>query len=551
MRRSAADPAVLALGAILLAGLLLRLVNIDHGLPFVYHPDEALHFTNRAVGMFGGDPNPHYFQNPSAYTYILHVVLRFAHGWPFTSASTIVDRYHADPTGFYVEARVVATLLCLLGAVAVYAVGRRLWGAAEGVAAAAIMTFAFLPVAYSRLALTDVGVFLPVALATYLTVRVLEAGGRRRLVLAGASIGLAVGFKYTAGLLVVPLLVAVWLRHRDHPEDRELVRDTLLALAALAAVFLVTTPFFLLDLDSSLYQLKEQARSAGIEKLGQARDGSVVFYLRTLTWGLGWGAALAALGGFAVEAGRDRRRAILIGLFPALLFTYIAIGAERYFARWLMPAYPVLALFAAVALVRVTQLVSRRPVVRAAVLGGLLAAILIQPLLADVRTSRLLGREDTRAQARDFALARLPAGTRTVVEPAVPDGFFGRHLALGFGPPPKTARNRAGSPTRFIRSLSPARLERYRQAGFCTVIESSLVRDRALGGGRPRVAAYYRALDRQSHVIFRASPYKPGAAAVPFDFDWSTHLYYPRAYERPGPLVTIRRLDRCTDPTLS
>jgi hypothetical protein len=73
----------------------------------------------------------------------------------------------------------------------------------------------------------------------------------------------------------------------------------------------------------------------------------------------------------------------------------------------------------------------------------------------------------------------------------------------------------------------------------------SLIRDRALARPTPRIKAYYRRLARESHVLFHASPYKPGARPVPFDFDISTHLYYPRAYERPGPEVTIYRLRDC------
>ena len=41
--------------------------------------------------------------------------------------------------------------------------------------------------------------------------------------------------------------------------------------------------------------------------------------------------------------------------------------------------------------------------------------------------------------------------------------------------------------------------------------------------------------------MFRASPYAPGAKPVKFDFDWSFD-YYPLAYHRPGPVMTIYRL---------
>jgi hypothetical protein len=73
----------------------------------------------------------------------------------------------------------------------------------------------------------------------------------------------------------------------------------------------------------------------------------------------------------------------------------------------------------------------------------------------------------------------------------------------------------------------------------------SLIRDRAIRGGNAEIAAYYRRLDRESRIVFRASPYRAGAKPVPFDFDFSTHLYEPSAYERPGPDIAVHRLARC------
>jgi hypothetical protein len=321
----------------------------------------------------------------------------------------------------------------------------------------------------------------------------------------------------------------------------------------MVGVFLLTTPYFLLDLEAALYQLRAQARAADLPKLGQAEDGKVVFYLTSLTWGLGWGALLAAAGGLVSEARRDARRALLLALFPVLLFLYLST-AGRQFARWLMPAYPVLALLAGVGLARLAALVARsaaprrRALVQAVALAGLLAAVIAQPLASGLHTGRLLGRDDTRQLARDFLVRTQPAGTRLVVEPAVPLGFLDDRFTLGFGPPPKPKEGGAGSPTRFIRTLRPGRIDRYRQAGFCTVVSMSLIRERALAGGRPRVAAYYRRLDRESDVIFAASPYRAGAEPVTFDFDLSTHLYEPRAFARPGPEVAIHRLRGCPAP---
>src|SRR5437868_11237922 len=110
----------------------------------------------------------------------------------------------------------------------------------EALAAPAVLSFAFLPVAYSRVAVTDVGALLPVAFALYASVRVYEEGARKHYVLGGAMAGLAFGFKYTAGLVLLPLLIATVARVL---RNRRAVVDGLIALACALAVFFITNPY--------------------------------------------------------------------------------------------------------------------------------------------------------------------------------------------------------------------------------------------------------------------------------------------------------------------
>jgi hypothetical protein len=522
---------------VLLGGLAVRLYGLRHGLPYSYHSDEALHFTNRAVAMFEDGLNPHYFQNPSGYTYLVHAAL-----W-VVGFSDIVGQFREDPTDIFMTARYVAVTLAVLGALGAYVVGRRLWGQMEGIAAAAVISFAFLPVAYSRYAVTDAGVLLPVVVALYAVVRIHEDGRRSWFVAAGAATGFAIGFKYTAGLVVVPLLAAAVTRIRH---DRGAVRDTVLALVAMVAAFLLTTPYFLIDLGEALDQLRAQSYAADEPKFGQGEGSPLTFYPGTLTWGLGWGAALAAGIGLVWLFRRERARALLLGAFPVLLYLYLCT-AERHFARWLMPTYPVLALLAGFGLARTARSLSLRPDRQAIAFAILLAAILVQPVLADIRTGELLRHRDTRAQTREFLEAEFRRGVRMVVEPSVPLTWY-RGLRAGFGPPP---RYRDGypplpaRPTRFLYAAGPERIERYRDAGFCLVVVLSFVRERAEDERPPRTLAYYDRLDRESDVVFRAHPYDDPERPVPFDFDRSTHLYYDRGFARTGPEVEVRRLNRC------
>ena len=249
----------------------------------------------------------------------------------------------------------------------------------------------------------------------------------------------------------------------------------------------------------------------------------------------------------ALEARRSRARAALLAVFPAALLIYLA-SQSRYFGRWLLPAYPVLALLAAACLVRLAARV--RPALQAATIGVVTLLALAQPVMADVRTARLLGRADTRQEARDFLVERYRPGLRIVIEPAVP----GRYYRIARGPARRSVRRKqfvrgfmkdiAETRIQYPDTLRPEAIDAYRARGYCLVMTMSVIRGRAERDRAPRATAYYERLDRESDVIFRASPYRPGAGPVPFHFDLS-YNYYPRAFARPGPEVTIHRLHDC------
>ena len=550
-------PGRLALAAILGGALAIRLYGLRHGLPFIYHSDESQHFTNYAVEMFDSSLNPHYFQNPATYTYLVHFAL-----W-IQGFDDIAHQYLVDPSDIFETARLVAVALCLLGVAAIYAVGRRLWGTFEGLVAAAVLAFAVLPVAYSRYAVTDVGVLLPMAMSVYATVKIAEDGRRRYYVIAGLGLGLTVAFKFTAGLVLVPILVAVALRAW---QGRQSIGEIAIGLAIVGglavAVFAITNPYFLIDLDEAIDELRSQRFAAGEVKPGQADENPYGFYLSSLTWGIGWGALVAAATGFVLQLSRDRTRAILLALFPLLLFAYLGLDADRYFARWLLPAYPVLALFAGVAIAALARAVSPKPLVRAAVLGALMVAAMAQPTITNIHTGSVLRKDDTRELARNYMLANFPNGTRIVVDAvAIRDEYDLPLLGIerrrgepefvsGFGAPPK---EHPGSyppepvrTTRFLEDLRPGRIDEYRDKGFCVVVTMSWLRERAEIARLDDAVAYYDRLERESKVLFRANPYEDPDDPVPFDFD-QTHLYYDGRYERTGPEVVIRKLDGCRD----
>jgi hypothetical protein len=554
---------------ILAGGLWIRLRNIDYGLPFVYNYDEATHFTNHAVNMFGGNFDPRYYQNPSAFTYLVYIALRlvFATLGVHLHFGTISQQFRTDPTPIWELARTLTALLAMAGVVGTFWVARRFWGARVALIAAAVLSFSFLSVTYSRIAVTDVGTFLPVAVGVWAILRVLERGQLRHYLIAGAAIGFAIGFKYTTGLMLLPLLIAAGVRFwrdRDTSWLRRIdLRYFVFAVIAMVVCFAITTPFFFIHPVKALYQLKQQATAAGdVAKLGQQQQGGISYYLDSFTWGFGWAAILFAAVGAFFEVRRDRLRGIVLLSFPVVLFLYMGTQT-RYFGRWLLMIYPILAMFAGIGVVRSIELVTRgRTSTRAWALSGaaaavVTAALLIQPVAADVRTSNVLGRADTRQLARNWLTKHYRDSLRIVIEPAVPDNYyrkvgvlhpFRNQFVRGFT---QDLRRQSaldapnGADTTYAATLSPDQIDTYRSTGFCLVMTTSLIRGRAENAAVPAALAYYHRLERESTLLFHASPYKPGRKPVPLHYDFS-YDYYPTAYYRPGGEVDIYRLNNCT-----
>jgi O-antigen/teichoic acid export membrane protein len=550
----------LAVGGLLVLALALRLWGITWGLPFTYNVDERAHFAPKAVEFFSGDLNPHYQLNPSGFSYVLALVFAV---W-FRGADAVRSAYGGDPTEAFLVGRVAAALLGTASVWLTYLAGARLFGRWPGLLAGGLMAVAFLPVFYAHQALNDAPTLAPVALALLGAALVLRRGRMADYALAGLAAGLAAGFKYNAGVIALALAAAALVRFLDGERGRS-VRG--LALGTLAAVvgFLVCDPYALLDFatfrEALDFLVDYNAREPTIGEPGRS---GWAYYAWTLTWGLGWVPLALAVGGALLLGVRDRRAFVV--LVPVAVLFFLYMGSQgRFFGRYMLPAFPALCLLAGYGGVALVRALSAGRARLAVPLGAAVAvAALAQGLVASVHADLVLARKDTRTQTREWMLANVAPGTRIVVEPSVPVGWFvrGAHPD-GEGEPiwdrwqrPKALvrelrREHRGAGRRadfqnYVWTLFPGMLDVYRREGACTYVRVSTQAGRAFREPErvPQAVAFYRALDREARVLYEANPFGRGEPAQPFQFDLSFN-FLPLAYERPGPVLRVYRLRDC------
>jgi hypothetical protein len=575
------------LGLVLATALGLRLWGVKQGLPYVYNIDEAGHFVPKAVEMFSHGLNPHYFVNPPALTYVLHIVFAV---W-FGGGHGVAREYGLHPDDVYLVARVTVALLGTAAVWLLYLLGARLFDRRVGLLAAAIEAVAFLPVFYGHFALNDAATLLPLTLSLFGSVGVMQHGRRRDYALAGIGLGLACASKYTAGIAIVPLAAAVaahYLASTDgmptHPmpthsgeprgdgprQDRggppagggrRVLVGVAIAGGCALGGFLVANPYALLDFQRFHSELVHQSSLSeeAQGKLGAPKQGGLVYYLWSFTWGLGWAPAFAALGGTITIWRRDARIGWLLVPAPILFLGFMGLQ-DRYFGRWLLPIFPIACLLAAYCGLELAMSAARRRRVLGVLACVLAAAVLLgQGIVYSVHNDLVLSRGDTRNLTRTWMVAHLPRGARIVLEPVVlnswieepPNGSgakrWVKYQALQSVIAPD-GRLQAGTSHKvaledYETTLSPALIGWYERQRYCWVVSGSTESGRALVAplAAPLAVAYYRALAQRALLVYHASPYSPGGRPVGFNFDW-TFDYYPLSYERPGPEMTVYRL---------
>ena len=462
---------------LLVVALLLRLWGIKQGLPYSYNTDEATHFVPRAIGFFGHDLNPHYFLNPPAYSYLLYIVFEL---W-FGGADAVAHAYTTDP-----DRGVRGRARRRRGARDGRRCGSPIWpargcsGARVGLLAAAILG-----------GRVPAGLLQPPGAqrrarrsrrwrsSLYGIAGVLRRGRTRDYVVAGVGIGLAAATKYTGGIMLVCLLGGGRRRRRPARSLAARCAASRSRWRAGAGGVRGRQPVR----GARLLGVPVRRLPAGLAgggpdpvKLGTPAGSGIAYYLWTFTWGLGWGPTLAALGGAALLLrAAPRRDGAACCCRRRSRFIIFMGDQQRFFGRWLMPIFPIVALLAAYGAVELVRWLARpRRVPAARSAGGARRRCCCSARASSPTstTTRCSPGPTPATSTRAWMVAHVPAGAKVVIEPLVPDNWA---MDIGVSLPATPTGERWWRYPTWLTDARPARQPAPRRAstGTCSSISTS------------------------------------------------------------------------------
>ncbi len=377
--------------AIVIVALGLRLAGVQFGLPMAEaRPDEQT-IAYQAMKFGRGDLNPHSFNYPSLFKYIVFGLFGgdYAIGrllGRFAGQDDFLRDFFAADSEFRLLMRLWSVAMGTLGVALLARAPGRLWGAA-------LLAVNFLHVRDSHFGVTDTTMTTGVTAAALLAHRYTRDGGPRLLLGAAFVAGLATSVKYNAALLVAPILLAAILR-RD-------VRVAAAAPVVMLGGFLLGTPYALLDLPQFVtdfrYELSHLAEGHHVD----VGNGYVHHALQTLPASMGVVGLVTALVGLGLAFRRHGLRAGVIYGFPVLYFLAIGRGETAFF-RYMLPVVPFLCMGAGQAL----SALARRSRPAGAVLN--LALVAAVPLYSSLHADRLFLAGDTRSEMGAWIEANVP-----------------------------------------------------------------------------------------------------------------------------------------------
>jgi 4-amino-4-deoxy-L-arabinose transferase-like glycosyltransferase len=430
---------------ILLLSALLRIWGFNYDLPYIYHPDEPSYIAISQHIFQTGDLNPHFFNYPSLFFYVNALAYI-----PYYLFGTLMGVFHTPsdilppislamgvsqaqmPTAILLERSV--TICFGVGTVGLaYLIGKRIAGrTAVGALAALMVAISPTAVWHSRLVTPDTFVVFFALASLFASVLVYQQGKTWQYVVAGICVGLTASSKYNGGLIVLPLILAHFLRYGKAAFKQP---KLYLGLLFCGVGFLATTPFAIFDSTKFLTDFRFEAQHYSSGHAGM--EGNTLKWYLNYMWSTGGGLYLIAVIGILYGFFLRPKATSLLLVFPLVYFAFINSFVVRN-DRTFLPLMPFLFLLAAWFLVdlfdrlKALRMKSLRGLLLV-VFAGLALAALTLPASKTLANARLLTTVNSRETARAWMVDNLPSGSKIAIESYAPFLDPSRFFVQAFG----------------------------------------------------------------------------------------------------------------------
>ncbi|MCX7918447.1 MAG: phospholipid carrier-dependent glycosyltransferase [bacterium] len=554
---------------ILAFALLMRIWGIQFGLPEQYHPDEVKYvILGLKVGVVG--LNVGYFDNPTGYSYLLFFEygLLYLIGRLFSifhSPRDLAILYYQDPSIYVLLGRLTAALFGVGTVWLTYLIGKKTVNRTVGLLAALFLAVSFGHIRDSHYAVPDIPMAFFLILAFYCMVQFyfsektllhdtnhtglksdipqLQSGRKERLLvlLAGFFAGIAVGFKYTAGFIVIPIMFALLLRRNNLGTNwKQQLGWFLLFFVVTFIGFFIACPYALLDYPKFIASIQNLRYMDKTGHWGIDPDvNGYLFYLQSLNWQLGLFIFISGLVGIGYCLYKYKLNGIMVFLFPPIYYVFMS-DSKLVYDRYMLPVLPFLCCASAIF---IFDVLTKIPKIEKVILPLCTGIVIIQPLVQASYSNYLFTQKDTRTIAKEWVEQNIPAGSKIAME--------------GYGPPLThyreslkswvsldTARERyqvTQLPTKGA-ALYPLNYYREQRYDYLIIASYTYLRYWVRPEHNPEAIKFYESLPKETELIARFSPYRNNIIPAPKPEGFPTETLFMRV--RPGPIIQIYKIQR-------
>lgn len=247
---------------ILTFAITLRLIGIDHGFPFIFHPDEPS-VIRSALGI-RFDINPHHFDWPHLYFYINYVLFMgfsfFRNFLDLGFVRTAFPIIWDDTLIFYLLSRILTAFIGAFTVIPTYLIASKLFNRTTGLLAALLLAITPYHVHLSHFALIDIPMLFFFTWGIYFCVKNLETDKPMDYMLAGLLFGLAASTKYNGALGALLVPYAFFLRNGLKTNYFNAFKLFVLSGIYFILGFVFGTPFSVID--SKTFLIKDNPNGA-------------------------------------------------------------------------------------------------------------------------------------------------------------------------------------------------------------------------------------------------------------------------------------------------